>query len=109
MCNAKTHIEVKDLINNGVYVIGARNASIGIWQEKSCEFIISRYCSHTRDTYVFSEQHWDHVDKGTAKPFMYLARHFPKDDLSTLSYLEKLYCWQKNNIDKAFERNNYED
>ena len=73
------YLKLDELKHGYLYDIKARNASHGIWNEKTGGFIIAR--TKWNDTYLFEEVHWD-VDKnfGTAKP----TKELEKSPFTTL-------------------------
>jgi len=102
MCK-KQHIAICDMINDGVYIINARNSDVGLYKASSGNFLISRYCSITSDNYLFEELHYDHPDKGTAKPIKLIAQQKHSDSDKTLNYLNKIAHWQEAQIKRTLK------
>ena len=61
-----SYIKMEDLKEGYLYKIRARNASYGIWREKTGNFIISRHKFGMN--YLFEEYHYDMPDFATARP-----------------------------------------
>lgn len=97
------HIPIDKCIDGHVYIIDARNASVGIFEKNHPfwpnAFIISR--NKFNANYLFPEFHWDNgAPYGTAKPYKdtgIIAPEFETDD-------EKLK-WL-NTVVADLERNN---
>jgi hypothetical protein len=71
-----------------LYIIDARNASIGIFDKKTSSFIISRH--KFKSNYLFKEDHWDHDDQyGTATPLKELEYVEYIGEEEELAYLNK--------------------
>ena len=84
------YIKIEDLKNGYLYKIMARNASIGIWEERQKWFIISRFKFGTN--YIFSELHWDADEHfGTVKPLEEIEKSpFNKFELNNSEMLDYL-------------------
>jgi hypothetical protein len=91
---------IQSLRNNGLYVISARNAYLGIWNQSIMGFTIARerfnplpgkngrFVWHHHGWDIFVEYHWDTGEPlGTAKPFalVEMADKVPVEN--QLSYL----------------------
>jgi hypothetical protein len=82
-------IPLSQLLENGVYIIHARNSIIVIWRGKDKAFVIRR--SKFRSTYACEEFHFDTGSPhGTVKPLRYLgikmSHNLPNlDELYSLS------------------------
>lgn len=97
----KEWIKVGDCKDGWLYVIAARNSTLGIYEEKTKAFIISRY--KFTDNYLFHEIHWDSDPMfGTVKPLKILeeAPSF-KDDKSKLRWLNGKRKEYKKEIERA--------
>lgn len=71
--STKKMIKISDMVENGIYIIHARNAWIGIWRSEDKAFIIRR-CKFN-SIFPFPEYHWDiGPPHGTAKPLKFLDR-----------------------------------
>ena len=85
------YLKIKEMKNGYTYVIQARNAEIGVWNESDNSFLISRF--KFGSNFIDKEYHWDiGSPHGTAKPIIELEKA-PEDDLLTdnlLIYLNKL-------------------
>lgn len=91
-------IPSSQLLDNGVYIIHARNSIIGIWREKDKAFIIRR--SKFNSTYACEEFHFDIGDPhGTAKPLRYLGIKM-SHSLPNLDYLYTLSEKHEREYDK---------
>jgi hypothetical protein len=72
-----------------LYIIDARNASIGIFHEPTLSFVISR-CKGI--FFLFNEDHWDHPDgDGTACPLKELEYVEYIGEEEDLEYLQRRY------------------
>ena len=79
-------IPLNQLIENGVYIIHARNSIIGIWRGKNKAFVIRR--SKFSSSYLYEELYLDNeYPQGTAKPLRYLGMETPHNSIN----LDKLY------------------
>lgn len=82
------YLSIAECKDGYLYIIKARNARIGIFEEESGSFIIRRM--KFKDIYLFKELHWN-IDEhyGTVKPIEELeqAPKFSNDD-ETLEYLK---------------------
>ena len=96
------YLKIENLKDGSCYKIYARNAYVGVWNEKLKAFMISRY-KVGGNPYLFHEYHWDTNDEknfpfGTAKP-LELIEKFPfelkenyidKEEQKILNYLDEL-------------------
>jgi hypothetical protein len=70
-----------------LYIIDARNASIGIFDKKTSSFVISRFKGNN---YLFNELHYNHDDNyGTATPLKELEHVDYIGEEEELAYLNK--------------------
>ena len=82
-------ILMEDCIDGHLYVISARNSSLGIYVKAKQAFIISRHKFNSN--FLDEEDHWDTGEPhGTAKPLLILseAPHFSNDE-EKLEYLNR--------------------
>lgn len=95
-------IPISLLRDGALYVIDARNAILGVWQQATCGFNIARpffaprkegnrmrWYQHT--TYLFEEFHWDlggaEPYLGTARPLVFVEEVPEADKADLLNYL----------------------
>jgi hypothetical protein len=71
-------IKIEDCKDGFLYIIDARNATIGIYSKEEIGFVISRY--KFKSNYLYLEYHWDigtikpeETQHGTAKPIKELG------------------------------------
>jgi hypothetical protein len=81
------YIPISECKDGYLYIIKARNARIGIFEETTNSFIIRRIKG--KDIYLSKELHWDMDENfGTAKPFEEIEQAIKYDnDKETLEYL----------------------
>ena len=74
MQESKNYLHMESLLNGHSYKIFARNACVGIWNEKEKAFLISRYKVGPNPS-LFHEYHWDFDDRiGTVKPLEHIEK-----------------------------------
>lgn len=84
------YLKKDSLINNGVYLINARNSIIGVWQQQTDSFIVT--ASTFNETYLHQEEHWDNsYTNGTAQPLKYLNMQLNDVDINTLINLRQVH------------------
>lgn len=72
MNNDLPYLPMTEMIAGGVYLIKARNASVGIWNPDDNSFHIIR--SKFGSSFLCSEYHWDTgAPFGTVKPLKHLS------------------------------------
>lgn len=84
-------IPIAEMQDRGVYLIDARNASVGIWNASTKSFTISRH--KWVDNYLFEESHWETgAPYGTAIPIEFIEHYMLGDDVSSikLEYLNEV-------------------
>lgn len=107
------YIQLEDCVDNNLYIIDARNASIGIFRKETGGFLISR--TKFTSNYIFEEYHWD-IYKinpelehyGTVKPLKCLGEQrvsYNSPDNELLIFLNDYYKEYRKEIEK--ELNNY--
>lgn len=88
MCRNPDIIPIDKCKDRYLYIITARNASIGIFDKKTSSFIISR--TKFRSNYLFSEVHYDQDENfGTATPLKELELVEYIGEEEELAYLNK--------------------
>ena len=103
------YIPIKDLKNGYLYIIDARNASIGIWSKIDIAFTISRH--KFNDNFLFEENHYDIGDiqpenacYGTAKPLKELyevPEEVMADEWQKLEWLNMMEFKHKHDEEKT--------
>lgn len=74
MSDKKEHIPIADTVADGLYLVHARNFSLGIYQAAKKEFAGIRY--KFGDRFIDNEDHWDTGEPhGTAKPYRLLEAY----------------------------------
>ena len=87
--NVKKYLLLSECKDGFVYFILARNAHIGIFNEKKKTFVISRH--KFGDNFLFEEDHWDTGEPyGTVKPIRLIEKFEERDEEETLKYLNSL-------------------
>lgn len=83
------YIPIKDCKDGYLYIIHARNGSVGIYEEKNKWFWLGRY--KFSDHFLYPEDHWDiDEDHGTVKPLREIEKApIFKSDKEKLEYLDK--------------------
>jgi hypothetical protein len=93
----KEYIKIKELKNNYLYEIKARNANRGIWLENEKGFIISRFKFGSNFTFI--EYHWDNGPPfGTVRPIKEIEK-CPVNVSSNKEILEYLNNFEKTRCD----------
>lgn len=95
------YIKEQDLLDESLYLIVARNASVGIWNKNNHSFTIAR---NKFGFYLFEEYHYDYdTSFGTAKPLELLlnSKDIIKDNI--LEFLNIYYDSNKDIIDSKIE------
>jgi hypothetical protein len=93
------HIPIDQCKDGFLYIIKARNANLGIFDEKKKSFIISRM--KFKSNFLDEELHWDEKDDsfikvfgrpmlGTAKPLNELELVTNLNDIAKLRYLNDM-------------------
>lgn len=79
----KKYLTMQTMKPNYLYLLKARNFSLGIWKENEKGFLGRR--TKFSDVFTFVELHWDASDDfGTAKPLKELEKSpFVQEDLET--------------------------
>lgn len=83
------YLSINECKNGYLYIIHARNGSVGIYEEKNQWFWLSRF--KFSDHFLYPEDHWDTSEQnGTVKPLKEIekAPKF-KDEKDILDYLDK--------------------
>jgi hypothetical protein len=78
--NEKKWIPMTECIEKGIYLVDARNFSVGIWLPsamlKTREFYFSGIRHKWGSTFIDQEEHWDCGEPyGTAKPYKLLEMY----------------------------------
>ena len=95
-------IPIKECKDNHLYIIKARNASIGIFNEKDSSFTISR--TKFSSNYLFDEYHWDTGEPyGTAKCLKELEPVPPMEESEKLAYLNAKASHYREAIIECFK------
>jgi len=89
-----TWIRLNECVDGWLYIISARNSTLGIFDSSRNGFIISRF--KFNDNYLFTEDHWDVGEHyGTVKPLKAVEFVVEKD---LLAYLNKKMLSMKDEI-----------
>jgi hypothetical protein len=107
------YIPIDECKNSHLYIIKARNASIGVYKKEDYSFQISRF--KFTSNYIFGEYHWDIGNikpdmqcYGTAKPF-HLLEELPiewlNDEVTLIGFLNKYYEDHKQEIKNILYKN----
>lgn len=102
-------IPLKECKDGYLYIIHARNSSIGIFNKKDKSFTISRW--KFKNNYLFDEYHWNTKNsfgpwllQGTVKPYKELYRVPQMNDVDKLKYLNQKGLEHQNEINEIFSR-----
>jgi len=96
MINDLDYIPLNECKDRYLYILDARNSSLGVFNKDTNGFIIPRHDYLAGDVYLFEEQHWDNNDNGcgTAMPLKEIKEipkelEFDSDELLTYLLREK--------------------
>ena len=83
-----THLKVEEMKDGYTYIIQARNANVGVWDEHNKCFFISRH--KFGSNFLDKEYHWDTgAPYGTARPMGEIEKA-PTNQDDLLDYLNEI-------------------